>query len=61
MIKRVPQAATPLQTGTSPETRRPLTLTTESHEDLCLRCELPECVETSPWCLVQIERKKLAA
>jgi hypothetical protein len=32
-----------------------------SYADLCTRCELPECDEASPRCLIQIERHKEAA
>lgn len=28
-----------------------------SKEDLCLNCTLPECDETSPECLIQIQRR----
>lgn len=32
-----------------------------AHSDLCLKCTLPECRESSPMCLIQIEKKRAAA
>ena len=31
----------------------------ETHVDLCTQCPLPDCNDTSPQCLIQIEKRKV--
>lgn len=41
----------------TPDRQQDLTIRSKAYADLCLRCPLPDCVETSPQCLIQIQRK----
>lgn len=51
---------TPLELAAPP--KKPFKFDAETRqEDLCLNCTLPECDETSPHCLVQIQRSSAAA
>lgn len=58
--KQIAAAVVPQPRATEPKIPALDGVSKENYADLCLVCPLPSCDDTSPKCLIQIERRKPA-